>query len=324
MAFRKATRTSRFARVALVGASGSGKTFTALQIAKGLADGGKIAVVDTENGSAELYCDEVEFDVCTLKQFSPRDYISAINDAIKGGYKVLVIDSLSHGWMGKGGALEMVDKVRKSSGSSNSFDAWRKVTPEHNALVDALVQAPLHMVVTMRSKTEYVVEKNDDGKMVPRKVGLQPVQRDGLEYEFDIVGDMEDANLCISKSRCKPIAEAGLFRKPDHNLGEQILGWLRAGSGDPSEIQPQETEQAQQPKLVAEPQPKQLAAEPERPNDIGACAADCARELERRGLADALAALREGVRRIAGAEVVTVKHVLAAYDELCTALEAAQ
>jgi len=321
MAFRKATRSSRFARVALVGPSGSGKTFSALQIAKGLADGGKIAVVDTENGSAELYCDEVDFDVCTLKQFGPRDYISAINDAVKGGYRVLVVDSLSHGWMGKGGALDMVDKARQASKSENSFDAWRKVTPEHNALVDALVQAPLHMVVTMRSKTEYVVEKNDRGKMVPRKVGLQPVQRDGLEFEFDIVGDMDDANLCISKSRCKPIAEAGLFRKPDHNLGEQILGWLRAGASPAAPVAAVPAAAVITTDHELQPDAKLPAA-----GSLKDFAADCVSALEERGLRDAHRLLKERCTELAGGDpkAVTTEVVSAAYDELWAMLDSAE
>ena len=170
MQFTKATRQHARLRMALIGPSGSGKTYTALTIATGL--GQRIAVVDTERGSASKYAGDLfNFDVLELEQFSPRQYVQAIQAAAQAGYEVLVVDSLSHAWIGKGGALEMVDHVTARMKSSNSFAAWREVTPEHNALVDAILHSPCHVIATMRAKTEYLVEKDErTGKSGPRKV----------------------------------------------------------------------------------------------------------------------------------------------------------
>jgi len=237
-AFHKAQRAQRKARIALIGPSGSGKTYTALTLAKGLAgEGGRIAVIDTENNSAALYADEFEFDVLNLDTFSPEVYIQAIRAAEAAGYDVLIIDSLSHAWAGKDGALEQVDKVARRMQTTNTFAAWREVTPMHNALVDAMVRCKCHLIVTMRAKTEYVVEKDEKGKSTPRKVGLAPIQRDGLEYEFDIVADMDiDNNFIVSKTRYKPLAGA-VISKPKADLGREILAWLESGA--PMEDVPQ-------------------------------------------------------------------------------------
>lgn len=226
--FQKATKEQAKARIALMGPSGSGKTYTALKLACGLGD--KVAVVDTENGTASKYADEFNFSTLNLTEFSPLTYVDAIHAAEEAGFDVLIIDSLSHAWMGKGGALEMVDREASRSNSNNSFTAWRKVTPLHNALVDALVQCRIHLIVTMRTKTDYVLQPNDKGKMEPKKVGLAPVQRDGLEYEFDIVGDMDlDHNLIVSKTRCR-LLDGYVGHKPDEKLAQTIKSWLSDGT----------------------------------------------------------------------------------------------
>lgn len=227
-AFHKATKTRAKLRLALIGPAGSGKTYSALSIAQGLGD--KIALVDTEYGSASKYADRFTFDTLELTSCAPERYIDAITDASASGYDVLIIDSLSHAWAGKDGLLEFVDKRAKASDTGNSFGAWRDATPKHNALVDALLAAPLHLIVTMRAKMEYVLEKNDKGKSVPRKVGLQPIQRDGLEYEFDIVGDMklEGKALVVSKTRYSGLAEE-VIEKPGKKLGQRLKAWLSDG-----------------------------------------------------------------------------------------------
>lgn len=226
--FKKAAKTQSRLRLALVGPSGSGKTYSALAIATGL--GGRIAVIDTERGSASKYADEFTFDALEMELFSPRQYVQAINAAAAEGYDVLVIDSLSHAWMGKGGALEMVDNATARSNSRNSYVAWREVTPEHNALVDAIVQSKCHVIATMRSKTEYVLEQDDKGRMTPRKVGLAPIQRDGLEYEFDVVADMDLSNrMIVSKSRCKALS-GQVINKPGADVAETLRRWLSDGA----------------------------------------------------------------------------------------------
>ncbi len=232
MAFVRATKTQAKARIALCGPSGSGKTYTALQFAKGL--GTKIAVIDSEHGSASKYVDDVaEFDTEALETFSPETYVQAIEEAVRGGYDVIVIDSLSHAWMGKDGALEQVDKAAARSKSNNSYMAWRDVTPMHDRLVDAILQANAHVIVTMRSKTEYIVEKDKNGKQVPRKIGMAPIQRDGIEYEFDIIGDLDlDHRLVITKSRCSSLADE-VVMKPGPDVALKIRAWLSDGVAKP-------------------------------------------------------------------------------------------
>lgn len=227
MTFKRATRSQARLRLGLVGPAGSGKTMTALRIASGL--GGRIAVVDTERGSASLYMGErdMEFDVIELDSYEVENFIEAINAAAAGGYSTLIIDSLSHAWAGKGGILEFVDKAGKRQGGGN-FGAWRDATPRHNALVDAILGAPLHVICTLRSKVEYVVE-NVNGRNQVRKVGMQPVQRDGLEYEFTVVGDVtQEHDLIITKTRAAFLKDQ-VIREAGEDLGKQLAGWLSKG-----------------------------------------------------------------------------------------------
>jgi len=229
--FQKATRKQARLHMALIGPAGSGKTYTSLRVASEL--GGKVALIDTERSSACNYANLFGFDVCELDDYHPRNYIEAIKAASKAGYEVLIIDSLSHAWSGKGGALEMVDKAARRSKSGNSFAAWREVTPLHNQLVEALLASPCHVIVTMRAKMAYVQEKDSKGRVQIRKVGLQPLQREGLEYEFDIVGDMDtDNNLVITKTRC-PELRGAVINQPGQEFAEALQGWLELGhTGD--------------------------------------------------------------------------------------------
>lgn len=230
--FKKATKTQARLRLALIGPSGSGKTYSALSIAKNLGE--SIAVIDSEHGSASKYADLFNFDTCELTSFHPQNYINAIQAAEE--YDVLIIDSLSHAWMGRDGTLEQVDRVAKRLQHSNSFAAWRDVTPLHNQLVDTMLACPNHLIVTMRSKTEYVVEANEKGKMVPKKVGMAPVQRDGLEYEFDVSGELNlDNELIISKSRCSSLT-GQVIAKPGAQMALVLKEWLNDGAPAPRRI----------------------------------------------------------------------------------------
>lgn len=227
--FKKATKSQSKARIALNGPAGSGKTYSALAIAKNL--GGKVAVIDTERGSASKYASDFEFDTLDLSDHDPRNYVEAVKMAAKSGYNVCIIDSLSHAWMGTGGALEMADNASKRGG--NTFTAWRDVTPMHNKLVDTILSAPMHIIVTMRTHTEYVMEKDERGKTVPKKIGLAPVQRKGVEFEFDIIGDMDlDNNLIVSKTRCSALNRKTFFQ-PGKDFADIVKSWLSDGS--PSE-----------------------------------------------------------------------------------------
>jgi hypothetical protein len=231
--FQSAKRTQSKLRMSIDGPAGSGKTYTALRLAHALAKhlnhGGKIAFIDTEHGSASKYVGEspdgipFNFDVVELKNFSPDRYTEAINAAGKMGYSVLIVDSLSHAWEGTGGALEM--KMKAGEG----WNAWRNVTPIHNRMIDAMLQSPCHVITTMRSRMEYVQEQDSRGKVVIRKVGMSPVQRPGMEYEFDILCDMDWAHiLTVSKSRCSAVADLQI-EKPGAEFMRPVIEWLTSG-----------------------------------------------------------------------------------------------
>lgn len=232
--FKKASKKSAWLRAALIGPAGSGKTYSALAVATGL--GARVAVIDTEHGSASKYADAFAFDVLELDSFAPRTYVEALQAATAAGYDVVVVDSLSHAWMGKDGALEMVDRAAKTSRSGNSFDAWRSVTPEHNKLVEAMLACRAHLIVTLRAKTEYVLEEDARGKKVPRKVGMAPVQRDGLEYEFDVCGELSmDNELVVTKTRCSALA-GQVIARPGRDLAATLRTWLTDGSEPPAPV----------------------------------------------------------------------------------------
>lgn len=229
MAFQKAVRSAKKARIGLIGPSGSGKSYTGLRLCAGLAMGGKVAAVDTERGSLSLYSGRFAFDVdADLPDFSPKTLIAKIREAEAAGYAALLIDSLSHFWMGKGGELEMVDAAKQRSKSKDGFGAWREVSPVHNELVNAILTSSMHIVTTLRVKTEYVVEQDERGRSHPKKVGLAPVQKEGMEYEFDLTGDLDGATFVVTKTR---LSEAGIglgavFKEPGEELGEKIARWL--------------------------------------------------------------------------------------------------
>lgn len=223
--FKPATREGTKLRMALYGPSGSGKTYTALNIACNILPDARVAVIDTERGSARKYANLFKFDVLELRHYHPDKYVQAIQAAVQYGYDVLIIDSLSHAWMGAGGVLSIVDQ------KGGRFDAWKDATPLHLKLIDAMLDAPIHLIATMRSKTEYVVEtieQNGRQKSVPRKLGLAPVQRDGMEYEFDVCGEIDpDSIMHISKSRC-PDLNGQQFPKAGSEVASALMKWLAA------------------------------------------------------------------------------------------------
>ncbi len=235
--FKRARKTQKKLRMALMGPSGAGKSFTALMLATALAEGGPIALLDTERGSASLYSDRFTFDSCELESFNPQHYIDAINASVDAGYSVLIIDSLSHAWSGEGGVLDQVNK----RGGNSFTDGWGKVgTPLQNSLMKAILEAPLHIIATMRVKTEYAVEQNDKGKSVPKRIGLAAVQRDGVEYEFDIIGVLDIQNtLSIEKTRMVELSGT-IINKPDAKLAQKILAWLSDGAPAPAAAEQQQ------------------------------------------------------------------------------------
>lgn len=221
MKFTRSARSKCKMKLSLQGPSGSGKTYSALHLAKGLTgDLQKVAVIDSENGSSHLYSHLGEYSVLNLQPpFSPEKYIQAISLAINEGYECVIIDSLSHEWCGQGGILDIHSNMQ-----GNSFTNWSKLTPRHNALIQTIVNADVHVIATLRSKTDYVIEQNN-GKSIPQKVGLKAVQRDDSEYEFTISFELQHNFIAlVSKDR------TGLFTnepelKLDEGVGKKILKW---------------------------------------------------------------------------------------------------
>lgn len=240
MSFQKAVKTKAKLRLALAGLAGTGKTFSALAIASAISKmirdsgqgAGRIAVIDSERGSASLYADRFDFDVCELDSFSPLAYVEKIKEAEDAGYDIIIADSISHAWAGKDGALDQKDEVAERGG--NSWTAWRSVTPKHNALVDAMVGSRCHFIATMRTKMEYAQE-TVNGKVEIKKLGLAAIQREGMEYEFTLVGDIDHSHtLKISKTRCDGVIDiSDVFEKPGENFARKLYGWLMSGA-DPT------------------------------------------------------------------------------------------
>lgn len=233
LSFRKAVKSDALLRMCLLSPAGYGKTYSALSIAKGF--GLPIRLIDSERGSALKYADLFDFEHLDLADDqSPAAYIEALAIAARDFRGIVIVDGLSGAWSGKGGALEQVDRKAKASSSGSSFNAWRDVTPQHNALVDAMLACPCHLIATCRVKMGYELVENERGKKEPRRIGLQPIQRDGLEYEFDVVGDLTlDHELVITKTRCSAIADKA-FPKPGENVARVLVEWLK---GAPAKVE---------------------------------------------------------------------------------------
>lgn len=250
MQFVKASKKTAKLRLALVGPAGSGKTFTALSI--GCHMGDRVAVIDTERQSASLYADRFEFDVLELQKPEPEAYVAALRAAAEQGYGVVIVDSLSHEWQE---LLERVDTISEGSKyKGNSFRAWgdKRVHGAHRDLIDAVLTYPGHVIATMRTKTAYEVQKDErTGKSAPVKIGLAPVQRDGVDYEFSLVLDMsEGGTATVSKTRCADL-EGQTIRRPGKALADLLLGWLNAGPAQPDPLPPTPDAQAEARKALA-------------------------------------------------------------------------
>lgn len=230
--FKKAVRKQIKLKLAITGPTGSGKSFSALRLAKGL--GGKVAVIDTENGSASLYSDKFEFDVLDMKPpFTTEKYIEAINAAEKAGYEVIVIDSLTHAWAGEGGLLEQ-KAVLDSRPGSNHWTNWGPIEKKDASLKNAYLHSNCHIISTMRSKMDYA-QTDENGKKKIQKLGMAPIARDGLTYEFTTVFDIAmDHKAETSKDR------TGLFTdrifQITEETGEEIKKWIESGAEPLKEV----------------------------------------------------------------------------------------
>lgn len=231
--FRPASRDKVKARISVQGVAGSGKTWTALSIAHGLNKGERFAVIDTERESASLYLgvNGIYFDSLAMHRYDPRDLKKALASAAQAGYGTILVDSLSHFWKGTDGTLDQVEKAKSKYGG-NSFAGWKDGTPMQNEMIDALLSYPGHVVVTMRSHTEWVLQENSRGKKEPVAVGMRAEQRKGVEYEFGVVAEMDiDNRLRFLKSRC-PALHKGVIEQPDgaRDIAKPLLDWLNDGA----------------------------------------------------------------------------------------------
>jgi hypothetical protein len=224
--FRRAERTKTWIKIAMTGPSGSGKTYSALKLAFGL--GQRVALLDTENGSGSLYAHLGEYDTCEITApFTVEKYQQGIRDAAAAGYDVLIIDSLTHEWAGEGGLLAQKEALDMRGG--NQFTNWASVTKLHEALKATILQSPLHIIATMRSKAEYVVDQADGRKAAPRKVGMAPIQRDGMEYEFTVVFDVQADHSAIATKDRTSLFET-LNRRISEEEGRLLARWLESGA----------------------------------------------------------------------------------------------
>ena len=229
MQFQKAERKKSKLRLALTGPSGSGKTYGALLTAKGI--GGRIAVIDTEKGSASLYSDMVDFDVLELgAPYTPERYRQAVKAAESAGYNVIIIDSITHEWSGAGGCLELNDEIAKAKFKGNTWSAWSETKARHRALIDDLLACQAHIIVTMRSKTE-TAQAEVNGRKQVQKLGMKAEQNDGIEYEFTTVLDLiHDGNFAQpSKDRTGLFPPNGNPFKLSIETGQKLVEWLESG-----------------------------------------------------------------------------------------------
>jgi hypothetical protein len=238
MEFKKAVKAKQKLRLAIDGVAGSGKTYTALAIATGMADKipladgmrDKIAVIDTEHGSASLYADRFEFEALDLDDFQIETYIEALNTAAAEKFPIVIIDSTSHAW---DALVERVERIALQKFGGNTFRAWGEGTPLQKKLIEAMLNYPGHVIVTCRSKTEYSVDKDDKGKTTVKKVGTAAVQRQGFEYEFTMAMTM-DANHVglITKDRTSKFQDK-FIEKPGREFGHKLIEWLNEGAAPP-------------------------------------------------------------------------------------------
>lgn len=238
LTLRKAVKRTKKLRMFLSGVSGSGKTYTALAVGTALAklDGGApVVLFDTEASSAELYAHRFDFLTAQIEApFDPQKFIDALAVAAEAGAGVVIIDSISHAWNGAGGLLEMVDQFAQTSTGKrgNAFtNGWSKGTPIQQRLFEAILRSPFHIIVCARAKTEYVIERDDKGRDVPVKIGLAPVQRADVEYEFDVMMEIGIDHVGrVVKARLEDVADK-VFVKPGADFAALLHAELQGEEG---------------------------------------------------------------------------------------------
>ena len=235
-----AVRDDVWLKTAIFGPSGAGKTYSALTIATGMANAfekkkgrkAKILLADTEKGRGKYYSDEFGYSYVRFDApYNPEAFIELINYAVDQGYDILIIDSASHEWNGEGGCLELQQKA------GGTYQAWAKVTPRHNAFIEAIAYSPIHIIATMRGKDQYEVEKDDRGKTTVKKLGVGATQRDGFEYDFtcSFMLDQKSHTVSVEKDTTHCFDSRGAFILTEKD-GEKMMEWATSGSGKSPEV----------------------------------------------------------------------------------------
>lgn len=258
--FHEAKRESRKLRAFLAGVSGSGKTWTALTIANEL--GSKIALIDTEKSSASLYADDFKFSALSLDVQSIENLESCMKSAAESGFDVVIIDSFSHFWNGTGGILDEIDAWTRRDKSHNSYRAWGAIGNDLvKRMINAVLDYPGHVICTARSKKKYIVgEDEKTGKQKIEKGTLEPQVREGIEFEFDVVWEIDlDHTMIVEKTRCRAI-DGKVWRKPKSGDFQELLDWLNSGA-------PQSPPTKSETTSSSTPSPELAVDEPE-PQDI--------------------------------------------------------
>lgn len=242
--FRKAQKKKSRLRLGISGPAGAGKTMSALLIAYGICmDWDKICIIDSENESGDVYenyrrngIDIGIYNVISLKApYTAEKYIEAIHLAEKNGMEVIIIDSLTHCWAGKGGLLEQKGLIEDKT--KNGWAAWRSITPMHNALVETMLSTSCHMIATLRAKMEYVQEYNEEKKKQEvRKLGMGSIARDGMEYEFLTFFDIDTNHYATSTKDRTGMFDGKIF-KPSIDTGREFWEWLESGTEEIRKIQ---------------------------------------------------------------------------------------
>lgn len=231
----KAKREKIYTKVALMSPSGGGKTYSALRLATGMANEikketgkeARIVLGNTEGSRGRYYANEFNYDIVDLTApHNPEMYVDFINWSVTEGYDILILDSSSHEWEGKGGCLELQQQA------GGTYQSWAKVTPRHDKFIEAIAHSPIHIISTMRGKDQYEVEKDDRGKTAVKKLGVGAKQRDGFEYEFTCTFSIDvDTHMAKPQKDNTHIFEADPFMKLTENHGEKIIQWANSGEG---------------------------------------------------------------------------------------------
>jgi hypothetical protein len=246
---RKAQRSAAWIKIALSGVAGAGKTMSALRMAVGLSNGGKILLADTENASADLYADKFNFDkVDIAPPFEHTDFIDAAKMAVENGYKVLIVDSGSHLWKG---VLEYKEALDARGGRQNGYTNWREPGKQFDDAVNTFLQSPIHIIVCLRSKTEYVQE-DVNGKKQVRKVGLAPVFREGMDFEFSTVLDIGTDHFAVSSKDRTGLFGGRPFQITE-DTGKELLKWMGSAGVKEQAAKPQQAAKVVEQQKADEP-----------------------------------------------------------------------